>query len=578
MRSCKRFLSVLACAALVLAFGLRANAEEAEAGWSLEEGVLCISGQGEMAFPTPLPWEDAKGEITALKVDEGVTAIQAEALRGCTALASVTLPKTLRYIHDSAFADCTSLYWVTLPEGIIGIGEDAFAGCSKLSTVFLPGSVAWVGDGAFDQNVLINCTAGTGAQDYITATGGRFHQIDQRKLQDGEGTWTGGSWTLSGGVMTLTGAGTVALAEGELYYPWDALRGDITDVVLEEGITAVDARAFTLCRKLVTVTFPNSIETIDPDALDTAQEIIGAAGSTAETFAGEKGIAFTARIEEAAEDTEPVDPETAPAAEDAAETPEETTETAVQEENTPQETVAPDEEPQQETAPQAEDTPEGTEETTPQETNTPEESTAPEEDTTSEAPEASKPVLTVASASAQPGQSVRLTVTLAGNPGLCGLNFQIEYDHTRLTLEDFDCDDGIFALGDWTVGVGEGEKALWLQPDETEANGNILTLQFRIAQDAPAGELPVTLTAVSGVNGQAELVEPDSLPGTVAVTVGIPGDINGDGRITSADLLRLRRYLAGQNVPVETGNADLNGDGKIDLQDVILLQNILTGE
>ena len=169
-------------------------------------------------------------------------------------------------------------------------------------------------------------------------------------------------------------------------------------------------------------------------------------------------------------------------------------------------------------------------------------------------------MLTVAQASAQPGQKVRLEITLTDNPGLCGLNFQIDYDKSRLTLEDFDCTSETFALGDWTVGIGEGEKALWLQPDETDKNGVVLTLDFRIAQDAPQGEIPVTLTEASGVNAQAELVAVGTSAGSVQVTVGIPGDVNGDGRITSADLLRLRRYLAGQNIPVETGNADLNAD------------------
>lgn len=528
MRSLKAILSAVLCVSVLFLLAAGAAAEEPEQGWALEEGVLCITGQGEMDFARPFPWEDRKEEIKSLRVDDGITAIQAEALKDCTALSSVTLPQGLRYIHDSAFENCAALNWVTLPEGLVGIGEKAFSGCTGLTSVFVPGSVAWVGDNAFEQATIINCTAGTGVQDYITANGGKFHQIDSRKLRDGAGSWSGGTWRLSGGVLTVTGTGAVALPEGERYYPWDEMRGDITDVILEEGITEVDAGAFTLCRKLSTVTFPESIEEINPDALDGAQQIMGYADTAAETFAKERNIEFVA--------LEPV---------------EETEETKPQSDS---------EEPQT-----------GTEE----ETIAPEEPVAATETEASGKTRTPVPMLTVAQASAQPGQKVRLEITLTDNPGLCGLNFQIDYDKSRLTLEDFDCTSETFALGDWTVGIGEGEKALWLQPDETDKNGVILTLEFTIAQDAPQGEIPVMLTEASGVNAQAELVAVGTSAGSVQVTVGIPGDVNGDGRITSADLLRLRRYLAGQNIPVETGNADLNADGKIDLMDLMLLQKLL---
>ena len=86
----------------------------------------------------------------------------------------------------------------------------------------------------------------------------------------------------------------------------------------------------------------------------------------------------------------------------------------------------------------------------------------------------------------------------------------------------------------------------------------------------------MALTDIAGVDDQANSVRVAGNAGGITIVLGVPGDINGDGDVTSADLLRLRRYLAGQNVTAETGNADLNGDGCVDLLDLMLLQRLLT--
>jgi len=88
----------------------------------------------------------------------------------------------------------------------------------------------------------------------------------------------------------------------------------------------------------------------------------------------------------------------------------------------------------------------------------------------------------------------------------------------------------------------------------------------------------VSLTDITGVDDRATSVRIAGNAGGVTVALGLPGDINGDGKVSSADLLRLRRYLAGQAVTAETGNADLNSDGRVDLQDLMLLQILLTGK
>lgn len=51
-------------------------------------------------------------------------------------------------------------------------------------------------------------------------------------------------------------------------------------------------------------------------------------------------------------------------------------------------------------------------------------------------------------------------------------------------------------------------------------------------------------------------------------------DLNGDGRINSLDLVRLKKYTAGAVSTVE-GSADMNSDGRINALDLVVLQKLL---
>ena len=57
-----------------------------------------------------------------------------------------------------------------------------------------------------------------------------------------------------------------------------------------------------------------------------------------------------------------------------------------------------------------------------------------------------------------------------------------------------------------------------------------------------------------------------------------PGDITGDNKVTTKDLLRLMKYLSGENVEVQTSALDVNGDGKINMKDLVRLLKYLAGE
>ena len=564
----KKVLCLLLC--FLLAVPMAAGAESTQrVSWSLEGNVLSISGEGVMSFSEPFPWADEQDSITTLRVGEGITEIQADAFRDFSALQYLALPKTLRYIGAGAFENCPGLRWVSLPNGLIGIGERAFADCAKLAPVYVPDSVAWVGDRAFDITAIINCYANSAVQDYIEDNGGTYRQTGAHALASAKGTWgEKGKWTLEEGKLTLTGTGAVS-TETDGRYAWDAYRGDIQTVVLNEGITALDAGAFTLCRKLTQVSLPKTIVTVDADSLQGEPELLGYSGTAAETFAKDNDLSFTAldgeNTDEPAQETEAAETETT---EPEAETePTETAEKVAAEQTVP--TTVPTQ------------TDASTESTEATETSVPEETTEVTEETEpAEVSAASEETakLTVDTVTAQPGQTVTLTLTLSGNPGITGLYFGFDYDKNLLTLEDYSSSNEDFAQHDWTVGIGQGEKALWLQPDETKAEGAILSLTFRVSQNAGIGEIPVALTEVSAVDARADEVEITGISGGITVSLGLAGDVNGDGEVTNADLIRLRRYLSGQSVSAETGNADLNGDGKVNLKDLMLLQLLLTGQ
>jgi len=58
----------------------------------------------------------------------------------------------------------------------------------------------------------------------------------------------------------------------------------------------------------------------------------------------------------------------------------------------------------------------------------------------------------------------------------------------------------------------------------------------------------------------------------------IYGDLNGDGEIDLADLMLLRRHLAGwENLGIDMRATDVNADGDIDLADLMLLRRKLAG-
>lgn len=142
--------------------------------------------------------------------------------RRCVNLQSVNLPSTVSEIGQNAFNGCTSLETINFTSSILTIGEDAFRGCSSLAiNVNLPG-LTTLGNNAFNSSGI-------------------------KKILS-----LGSITTIYGN--TPSGQGTFNGCTG------------LTEVVLPNTLTTIQAQAFRGCTALTTINFPASITTIGTNA------------------------------------------------------------------------------------------------------------------------------------------------------------------------------------------------------------------------------------------------------------------------------------------------------------------------
>ncbi len=170
------------------------------------------------------------------------------------------------------------------------------------------------------------------------------------------------------------------------------------------------------------------------------------------------------------------------------------------------------------------------------------------------------------------GHEVSISLQLDRNPGLNRLSFTLDYDAEKLQL--LGCEDG--ELTGWGYDA-EAARFTWESESASDAVGAILKLRFWIPEDSP--ECSVTLD-IEQIEARDELgrLYFDTESGTLAITNRVPGDTNSDGKVNGMDLIRLRKYLAGEKVEIDLSNADVTGDGKVNGMDLIRLRKYLAGE
>ena len=211
--------------------------------------------------------------LRSITLNEGLTTIGSFAFDGCTALTDITLPDSLEELGTGVFRHAESLETINFPSLITAIPNVTFQYCRSLKNIVIPATVSEIGHSAFSycygldslriegdittigDSVFFNCYNLTSIY-YNSSIGGDVG--DENYIFYNAGSSTEG--------VTLT-LGTNAVIPNKLFDPvFDKNKPLITAVAFEDGRTAITSIYSDGLPYLESITIPDSVTTIEPDA------------------------------------------------------------------------------------------------------------------------------------------------------------------------------------------------------------------------------------------------------------------------------------------------------------------------
>lgn len=198
--------------------------------------------------------------------------------------------------------------------------------------------------------------------------------------------------------------------------------------------------------------------------------------------------------------------------------------------------------------------------------------------------ETGTPTITVESVVDAPGVTVDVNVVIENNPGILGATLEFTYD-SGLTLTGAVLGEAFSAFTMTKPGKFTSPcKFVWDAQDISDddiKDGTILTLKYKIDENATSGdEYGINVSYQDGdiLDTNLSSVDVTIKNGSVSVVDYLPGDLNGDNKVNTGDIILLRRHIAGgYEQTINESAADVNSDGKSNTGDIILVRRYIAG-
>ena len=209
-----------------------------------------------------------------------VTAVGAEAFRGCADLNAVSIPDSVTEIKDGAFRGCTGLMAVRIPSFTRIIGNLAFSGCARLALVGLPASVAFIGKAAFGGVGEVRVQE---ANQNYRSVDGDLYSGDGKTLLHYAVNKKASAFTVPSGVKVI-----------DDYAFFGCM--NLTEVTVGDSVTSIGESAFRLCKGLQSAVIGNSVTSLGAEAFLGCENLVSVTLGNAVCEIPKDAFAFCMRL------------------------------------------------------------------------------------------------------------------------------------------------------------------------------------------------------------------------------------------------------------------------------------------
>lgn len=185
------------------------------------------------------------------------------------------------------------------------------------------------------------------------------------------------------------------------------------------------------------------------------------------------------------------------------------------------------------------------------------------------------------------GSSVKVNISITGNPGIIGGTLTVSWPEGLTLIDDENgtAFDGITYQAPSRY-VSAGTNFVWYGSDiEDILDGTILSLTFEVDENAVDSDK--YLISVSGkgfTDSNQNAVDVLFVSDYIRIVNYVPGDVSGDDQVAPLDLVLLARYISdgcvtdpeGYNVTLNEAAADVNDDGELAPMDLILISRYIS--